>query len=207
MSNAQALVSASAGPAGLGCVRAPCSRAGAPAGRLQALPRTQVAVHCPFQPQPLNQAAAPAGHGVVGAPHAQLRISKDAEHFVNVNLTRRRAFRHHPVLGHSSISHACPHRRSHCTQKPDRDMQGAPGTAGGQQDAAVPAAEQLVAALRANGELERLRSLALEKLEKDVGWEGRKQPRLPCATGPSPPLLPPLSASAQRLPNGCSSAM
>lgn len=45
----------------------------------------------------------------------------------------------------------------------------------------MPAAEQLVAALRANGELERLRSLALEKLEKDVGWAGRKQPRLPCA--------------------------
>ena len=84
------------------------------------------------------------------------------------------------------------------------NMQGASGTAGGQQDAAVPAAEQLVAALRANGELERLRSLALEKLEKDVGCEGRGGPGcLASLPPPSPPLLPPLIGCptvANRLP-------
>ena len=79
-------------------------------------------------------------------------------------------------------------------------MADAPSTSGTLQEQ-VPSAERLVAALRATGELEKLRTLALEKLEKDVSC---KTPSLlAVASCTPPPPLPPPPPLLLRSPPAC----
>ena len=77
-------------------------------------------------------------------------------------------------------------------------MADAPSTSGSLQEQ-VPSAERLVAALRATGELEKLRTLALEKLEKDVSCKGPSLLAVASCTPPPPPP-PPLCAHHSHAP-------